>query len=361
MFSGPPLLICGNCSAYVAFAPSRKCGLLSFVKQTFSEIPGTPTPKKQEQVLQILGNLALQGAKDPEIIVAARKIVMPVPARDDIGELRAIYDAVKTGVNNVRGLERGIRYTSDARSWDQFTTPQRLLDLCKQGACAEDCLPNETLVQKAVLSAEGAILSSFAVAISSLKVGDVIMGEGRWVEVTHTWDKGVQALLKFDLSNGTALRCTGGHQLFLADGTQLRARDVVVGAELLGYHGPNAHCEQVSHITVLKIESAGEAPTTDIEVEGSRFWLPETDTIVHNCDGHAIFVAALCTVVGFQAGVRMLQPPGEQWFTHVYAVARLPKLCPDGQHTSEVALDTTHPPGDVGWEGAGEHRTVWLP
>jgi hypothetical protein len=70
------------------------------------------------------------------------------------------------------------------------------------------------------------------VPIGTLEPGERIMGDGRWtnvVDVLHTGDK---PILAFDLNNGSTLRCTPEHRIFLADGTEVRAESVRPGQSL---------------------------------------------------------------------------------------------------------------------------------
>jgi hypothetical protein len=100
----------------------------------------------QEQALLALAGLVERASIHPSILRAARQIVADVPARDDMGELEAIYNAVKHGDPRVPGLQNGIRYTSDARYADQFNSPVRMLAECAEGACGGDCDDQAALI-----------------------------------------------------------------------------------------------------------------------------------------------------------------------------------------------------------------------
>jgi len=75
----------------------------------------------------------------PIVRETAFQIIADCAARDDACEIKAIFDAVKHGTPNVEGLERGVRYVLDPRWTDHFTGPAALLQMCKRGACQEDC------------------------------------------------------------------------------------------------------------------------------------------------------------------------------------------------------------------------------
>lgn len=76
-----------------------------------------------------------------------------------------------------------------------------------------------------------------------------------------------------------------------------------------------------------------------------------------DCDDHAALVAALAGSVGFRVGLRAYGKTNEESFSHVYAVAKLPKRQP----TSVVGLDSTVPDSFVGWEPPpGRVLTAWV-
>lgn len=100
----------------------------------------------QEQALLALAGMVERATIHPAVVRAARQIVSDCQARDDMCELQAIYDAVKHGDPRVAGLERGVRYTSDARFADQFNSPSRMLAECAEGACAGDCDDQAALI-----------------------------------------------------------------------------------------------------------------------------------------------------------------------------------------------------------------------
>jgi len=76
---------------------------------------------------------------DPTIRNAALAITHDVDSRDDEGEINAIFEAVKSGTDQVEGMRKGLKYMSDPRWADFFTAPARLLKQCANGLCAGDC------------------------------------------------------------------------------------------------------------------------------------------------------------------------------------------------------------------------------
>ena len=97
----------------------------------------------QAQSLARMAKLIATGMSDPktapQIIKAARTIVSDCDARDDQCEAEAIYEAVKHGTDKVPGLEKGLRYVSDPRTFDYFSSAARSLKACRDGSCAGDC------------------------------------------------------------------------------------------------------------------------------------------------------------------------------------------------------------------------------
>jgi hypothetical protein len=115
------------------------------------------------------------------------------------------------------------------------------------------------------------------------------------------------------------------------------------------------------HARVRSISDGGCAPVMDIETDSGRFYLPESDLIVHNCDEHTILVAALCGAIGFKVGARAYGPdPKKQVFEHVYAVVAMPKRGP-WKPSDIVGMDTTVPDASVGWQPPkGAVLTFWI-
>jgi len=102
--------------------------------------------RDQEEALQVLASLVEGDAGDPEIRQAAIRITSDCEARDDVCELTALFDAVKTGSKKVSWLRNGLKYMSDPRTRDWFPSPTRMMKMCKGGACAEDCDGQAALV-----------------------------------------------------------------------------------------------------------------------------------------------------------------------------------------------------------------------
>lgn len=149
------------------------------------------------------------GLRDPRVRKLGLEITRECRARDDMCELRAIFDFV---VHN-------IRYTGDITGKDTFQSPLRTLEF--RGG---DCLPLSTLVMNDAYE---------CVPIGNLAPGDRIWSGRAWRQVQESWVTGPKPILAFTLSNGCTLTCSPEHRLFSADGAEHRAETVHVGMELL--------------------------------------------------------------------------------------------------------------------------------
>ena len=94
----------------------------------------------QKDALGALADLVARSiVEDPNIRVAALKITRECGSRNDQCEAEAVYNAVRYGTPEVKGLETGLRYVADPRLSDYFVRPGRLLEMCEFQACGEDC------------------------------------------------------------------------------------------------------------------------------------------------------------------------------------------------------------------------------
>jgi len=115
------------------------------------------------------------------------------------------------------------------------------------------------------------------------------------------------------------------------------------------------------HARVKAIEELESAPVMDIETDTGRFYLPETDLVVHNCDDATILVASLAASIGFMVGARAWGKGTSGDLLHVYPVAAVPKSGPWPREYLGHGLDITVPQSEVGWEPEGGHFiTAWV-
>ena len=114
--------------------------------------------RDQAAALREMARLIAEGVSDPKtahaVIRAARAITAECEGKDELCEVEAIYEAVKHGTSRVRGLEKGLRYVSDPRTFDYFAGPAATLKECEAGACAGDC-DDATILVAALLLALG--------------------------------------------------------------------------------------------------------------------------------------------------------------------------------------------------------------
>jgi hypothetical protein len=96
---------------------------------------------------------------------------------------------------------------------------------------------------------------------------------------------------------------------------------------------------------IRAIPDGGVALCADLTTDRGKFWLPESDVLVHNCDDQAVLNATLLSLNGIPARFRITAPRskgrfhGDPGWAHIYAMGALPKNNP----SSWIALDTTIP------------------
>lgn len=147
------------------------------------------------------------GVRDPRLHALAYAITQKCPARDDSCEARAIFDWITQRVCRWNAAEQKtvcqarIRYVGEPADFDTYRSPMQTLDIR-----AADCLPEGTLVVRRPYD---------LVPIEEIKPGDEILDGTGWTRVTAWWDKDVLPILRFELNNGCALRCTEDHRVFV--------------------------------------------------------------------------------------------------------------------------------------------------
>lgn len=79
-----------------------------------------------------------------------------------------------------------------------------------------------------------------------------------------------------------------------------------------------------------------------------------------DCDEHVTVLGALAGSLGFTVGARAYGARQNGDFSHVYAVALVPKKAERPEDGRIVGLDTTVPSARVGWQPPpGRYRTAW--
>lgn len=186
---------------------------------------------------------------------AALKAMLVALTMIDVAELKTYPDLPNL-------YDSGVRYEEEPlgqEDWQDILTSLKLK--------VADCLPVSTLV----------LLDDYTFApLGSLVPGDRIMGEAGLTTVKAHLNTGKKRVLGIDLDNGKTLRCTGAHRLFLATGEEIRASSVREGHSLRGLRSPR--------LRVRHVRDLAEEPCADIETDTGRFYLPESDAVVHNCE-----------------------------------------------------------------------------
>jgi hypothetical protein len=90
---------------------------------------------------------------------------------------------------------------------------------------------------------------------------------------------------------------------------------------------------------IRAIEDDGVELCMDLTTDSGKFWLPESDVLVHNCDDQSILIATLLALNGITPRLRVMKESKNDDFSHIFPLAGLPKMAP----SRWVALDTTLP------------------
>lgn len=102
----------------------------------------------QKDSLAELARITAEDALTELVYTTARQIKVSSGCKDRDGlcELRAIFDAVKEGDSRVPALKQRLQYVNDPATMDCFVRPNKMLQWCQTGACAEDCDSHAALV-----------------------------------------------------------------------------------------------------------------------------------------------------------------------------------------------------------------------
>jgi len=93
---------------------------------------------------------------------------------------------------------------------------------------------------------------------------------------------------------------------------------------------------------IRSISDGGIEMCMDLTTEHGKFWLPESDVLVHNCDDAAIKISTLLAVNGITPRLRVTAATRNADDEHIYAIAGVPRSAP----TKWIALDATLPGDD---------------
>lgn len=102
-------------------------------------------------------------------------------------------------------------------------------------------------------------------------------------------------------------------------------------------------------ILVEHIEDAGLISVYDIETEDHGIYLPEADTVVHNCDDKSTLLAALLGAAGIQSRFKVIGVTPLQ-YSHVYLQAKPGKRW--------ITMDPIMTNKPIGWEVPAARRPI---
>ena len=185
-----------------------------------------------------------------------------------------------------------------------------------------DCLPLSTLVMRATVDTVGDLVPMLA-----LEIGDRIMGDGAWTTVRESCVTGGKKVLAIHLDNGCQTRCSPEHKLFrltVGNGCEeVRAGEVKIGdalatpgtipvdlARAIRPETPPAVLRAIANSRrsnrnvaprVERVVEEGSELCMDITTDSGKFWLPESDVLVHNCDRLVAYRCGELRVAGYQA------------------------------------------------------------
>lgn len=77
------------------------------------------------------------------------------------------------------------------------------------------------------------------------------------------------------------------------------------------------------------VEEPIHQPVYDLETESGRIYLPESDVVVHNCDGATIVIGSLVQAIGYPFKCRVIQTIYGTDYDHIYGIAGLPPTSPN--------------------------------
>ena len=331
-----------------------------------------------DERLKLIQQRVWDGVNDPRIRKLALQITRQCGRDDGACEAQRVFDYVKANVRYTGDIGPVLNpKTGKVEAIDLYQKPWVTLEYG-----GGDCLPLETLVLRDDFE---------MVSIAELTPGDRIMADGVWTTVQDRWFTGEKPVLALDLSNGCTLRCTPEHRIFRNVASrmeEIRAEEARVGDDLVTveqFAGPSPveasgtilteaatvpdaasalqlrvlnrlfgrgvrieHTDGVWGVApqpdqqfarVRAIRDGGLALCGDLTTDRGKFWLPESDTIVHNCDDHVGVVGSLLTVIGHTVRLRVSASSRLGDWQHIYPVTVLPK---DNPRLAR-AVDTTLP------------------
>lgn len=208
------------------------------------------------------------------------------------------------------------------------------------------------------------------VPVEALLEGDHIWGLDTWTMVTKTWDKPVLPTWSVRLNNGSSMRLTPDHKVWVLDcgahansavfqpcscpvagrtSRRVTVRDLVPGQVLtqptrlpddLASVGPGrAHIEGLLRVVEV-VKGGKELPCFDFETEDHYVWLPEADWTTSQCDEFALYTTYMIEkslAAGYMKESNLQNPKlmsviwvTKDWMPNGHNVCLLERPQPDG-------------------------------
>jgi hypothetical protein len=268
----------------------------------------------------------LKGGADPRIRGWAGKALVEAGSPSDRREqARAVLKKLRSQTVYVADPV-GVEFIADAK----YTLCLDELGLCLPGA---DCFPKGTLLLRDDLE---------LVPIEDIQVGNKIWGLDQWTTVQAKASKGILAIDALFLNNGSVVKLTGDHHVYVGRCEQhghacscrwserkeqrirvsdLREGDVLAQPERVPFGetpiwrlggdewaiSPNRLKEDRAPGRMLRVKgierAVMEVPCFDIQTEDHRVYLPEHDVTVSNCDDLAVALGSGLLALGIPVQV----------------------------------------------------------
>jgi hypothetical protein len=335
---------------------------------SFNEAVGTTEPYRgTDHTVAVMIQLA-KGLVDPRAMVqnalqGERSIRFRRHTEQIINNLRP-KDYTSEIIAISRWWGNAGRYTRDPLHVEMIRSPDRLLDDALAGRLLVDCFPEGTLVLRDDYT---------FLPIEHARPGDKIWGYDRWSTITAHADKGELVVDAIKLNNGSWLRLTPDHKVYVRhcakhpDGvrssgkagmkpcwcreretkripvSELREGHVLLVPERIPFgtgemdwrlstrvqNRSDSHAPKDLRVKEI-VRNAGTARCYDISTDDHYVYLPEHDVTVSNCDDLATAIATSCMTIGARAqfvtvGFKPRQIGQPKVHTHVFCRAQDPK------------------------------------
>ena len=278
-----------------------------------------------EERLQLLADLVEEGSQDPVIRETAIRILKAyrVPEKDEIGEVKAIFDWVK----------RNIRYTKDITGRDSYHTAKRILEL-KAG----DCIP---LTQRLV------VRNKKTGMYEVVEAGDLKDCYNKYEALSYNfleqkWEfkdilnwvyKKRKKVIGFKLYNNTEFEITSDHNLYI-----LKPSKKYLLLKLKTFNRLKKHNllnkiftfgllnikEKISGgLKIIKTKFKGIKEVCDITVKDNHNFVLDNGMLVKNCDDFTILLDSLLASIGYPVGARIITASPDKGFHHIYSLVKV--------------------------------------